>query len=249
MTTEKQKKKESPLWNLAFNIVIPAILLTKYTNLCARFHFDGIIFPFNVGVSTNQAGANGLLLALLFPLAYFFYDLVIRGKRNMISILGFFGILVTGVVGIMQLPSQWIAVKDAAIPLVIGLAILISLKTKYPLIKKVFYNEEIIDTEKVNAALTERDAHAAFERVFVVSTYWMFLSFLISSVLHYFVALHFLKSAIPTNEEIGQLMAWKYPFIVLPLTVIMMVIVFYIFNRIAKITGLKLEEMVIVDKK
>lgn len=249
MTTESQKKKENPLWNLAFNIVIPAILLTKYTNLCAKFQFDGIIFPFNIGESANQAGANGLLLALLFPFAYFFYDLVVRKKRNLISILGFFGILVTGVVGIMQLPSQWIAVKDAAIPLIIGLAILISLKTKYPLVKKVFYNGEVFDTEKVNAALDEKDAHASFERVFVVSTYWMFLSFLISSVLHYFVALHFLKSTIPTNEEIGALMAWKYPFIVLPLTVIMMVIVFYIFNKIGKITGLKLEEMVVVDKK
>jgi len=249
MSTENKKKKENPLWNLAFNIVVPAVLLSKYTTLCAKIHFDGIIFPFKLGESINQAGANGLVLALLFPLAYFFYDLAVRKKRNFISILGFFGILVTGAVGIFQLPSFWIAVKDTAIPLVIGLAVLISLKTKFPLVKKVFYNEEIIDTEKVNAALKKNNAQEAFERLFVVSTYWMFLSFLVSAVLHYFVAVHFLKSAIPTNEELGQLMAWKYPMIVLPLTLIMLGIVLYIFNKIVKLTGLKFEEIFRIEEE
>jgi hypothetical protein len=249
MSTQEKKKKENPLWNIAFNIVVPAILLSKYSNLCARFNFDGIIFPFKLGESVNQIGANGLVLALLFPAAYFFYDLAVRKKRNFISILGFFGILLTGVVGIFQLPSFWIAVKDTTIPLALGITVLVSLKTKFPLVKKVFYNDEIIDVERVETALAEKDAHSDFDRLFVVSTYWMFLSFLISAVLHYFVAVHFLKSPIPTNEELGQLITWKYPLIVLPLTLVMLGIVLFIFNKISKLTGLKMEEIFKIEEK
>jgi hypothetical protein len=113
----------------------------------------------------------------------------------------------------------------------------------------LFYNKELIDTDKVEAALTEKNNHEAFERLFVSGTYLMFFSLLISAGLHYFVAVHFLKSPIPTNEELGQLIAWKYPLIVLPLTVIMMVIVFFIFNRIGKLTGLKFEEMFKIEEK
>ena len=243
MSSEQNKKKENPLWNLAFNIVIPIFLLSKYTSLCQKFHFNGIIFPFNIGLSANQAAANGLVLALLFPLGYFLYDLIVRKKRNFISILGFFGILVTGVVGIFQLPSLWIAIKDTTIPLLIGFALLLSLKTKFPLVKKMFYNKELIDTEKIEVVLTEKNAHEAFERIFVVSTYFMFFSFVVSAILHYFVAVHFLKSPIPTNEELSQLMTWKYPLIVLPLTAIMLGVVYYIFTKISKLTELKLEEM------
>ena len=104
-------KRENTFHSLLFNILIPVVFLTQG---------DRII--------SNAATVLGISLA--FPVIYFILDFKRRRKANFISILGFVSILLTGGVGLLQLPRFWFIVKETAIPAIIGLAVAGSLFTR-----------------------------------------------------------------------------------------------------------------------
>ena len=157
METENKtalEKKENPFVSIIFNIVIPVLILSKFAKIAAKHFPDQTISP-----------VCGLLIALAFPTLYFLYDYFTRHKTNFISIIGFVSILLTGIIGVFEFPSEWIAYKEASVPLIIGLAILISLKTPYPLVRKLLYNKELIDVEKVDGILEEKNATEKFDKI------------------------------------------------------------------------------------
>src|SRR5690606_30925088 len=107
-----KNKRENPWINMVVNILIPVVVLKKGAEWLPALPPVGVL-----GV------------ALLFPVVYFLYDLYQRRKYNFISVLGFVSVLLTGGIGLAQLNPVWVAVKEAAIPAVIGIAVLASLKT------------------------------------------------------------------------------------------------------------------------
>ncbi|MFD2450187.1 VC0807 family protein [Vogesella fluminis] len=124
-------KKNNQLLELIINIVIPSLVLMK------------------LSAEQYLGSANALLLALAFPLGWGLYDLLRNRKTNFIAILGLVSILLTGGIGLLHLDAQWLAVKEAAIPGLIGIAVLVSTRTRYPLIKTVLYTPAVIDVAKV----------------------------------------------------------------------------------------------------
>jgi len=56
---------------------------------------------------------------------------------------------------LLKLDPKWLAVKEAAIPGLIGIAVLISTYTRYPLIKTLLYNPAVINTVKIQQKLDE----------------------------------------------------------------------------------------------
>ena len=228
MTTEN-KKKESPLWNFMFNIIIPVGII--YSRLTAAEYLGPLY---------------GLLLALAFPAGYFVYDLITRKKTNFISIIGFISIFLIGIIGALELPSEWIAYEKAAIPLFIALAILISLKTPVPLVHKLFFNKEILDVERINHAVSEKKEENRLKQIFTYSTYMLAASFVFSSILNFTLAKIIIESPTGTEaftQELGKMMIVSKLVIAIPCTVIMMLILWYIFHGMKKITGLTTEEL------
>ena len=108
--------KPSPLIELLVTLVIPSLILMKLSG------------PENLGA------VQALLLALAFPLFWGARDLWRRRKLNLFATLGLVSVLLTGGIGLLQLDTRWLAVKEAAIPGLIGLAVAISALTRYPLI-------------------------------------------------------------------------------------------------------------------
>lgn len=222
------KRKENGLINIGFNILIPSLLLIKGHSW--------------FGLSPTLC----LSLALVFPVGYGLYDFLIKRKVNFISAIGFFSILITGGIGLLKLPKEWIAIKEATIPLVIGLAILISQKTRYPLIRTIVYNDTIMDIEKVENALKINGNRNAFEKLLSRCTFLVSGSFLLSSILNFTLAKILIKSPTGTQaftEELGTMTAWSYPVIAIPCTVVMIGALLYLFQGIKKLTGLEFEEV------
>ena len=120
----------------------------------------------------------GLLVALAFPVTYGLYDFIRRRNLNFVSGLGFIGILLTGGVGLLKLDVQWIAIKEAGIPLIIGAVIVGSLRTRFQLVRKLL--GQMIKLDEVEAALQEKGTVEAFEKRLVRSTYIVGASFLLS---------------------------------------------------------------------
>lgn len=222
-------KRESLLANLLLNIVIPTIILTKFSG------------EDHLGIKL------GIVVALAFPLVYGARDFIVSRKLNVFSALGFISILLTGGISLLELDPQYIAIKEAAIPGLIGLATLISLKTRYPLVKTFLYNDKVLKVDKVAAALREYQNETAFEKTLRNASYLIAGSFFLSSALNFILAKIILVSAPGTvafNEELGKMTALSFPVIAVPAMVIMMFALFYLFRRIRQLTHLGLEDVI-----
>lgn len=228
--------KENTLLNIGFNILLPILILNK-----GKKYFGEYLEPYFENVAVGI-----LIIAILFPVGYFIYDYVKRAKYNIFSILGLISVLLTGGIGILEIPTQWFAVKEAAIPLLLGIAVVLSLKTPWPLIRTLLYNPEILDVDKVHNALVAHDSESAFEKLLAKCTWLLAFSFLLSGILNFALARWIVVSPSGSdafNSEVSKMMAWSWPVIVIPSMAIMMVTLWMLLGGIKKMTGLELEDI------
>ena len=221
-------KKENLLINLVFNILIPTLVLSKLSK-------DTLLGP-----------VLGLVVALAFPLGYGVWDFLERRKANFISIIGFISVLLTGGLGLMHVGGLGFAIKEAAVPTVIGIAVVLSLKSKTPLVRSMLYNEQVIDVERVDAVLAEKGNRRDFDRLMVEASWLLSISFLVSAALNFGLARYLLKSPAGTaefNAELGKMHFLSWPIIVIPSMAMMMFALWRLLGGIKKITGLELEQI------
>lgn len=214
--------------SLALNIAIPAVILMKLSG-------------------ENALGPVwALVVALVFPLGYGVADFARRREWNIVSILGFVSVLLTGGIGLMHLDPKWIAVKEAAVPAVIGIAVVLSLRTRFPIVRTLLYNDKIIRVHEVDKALARQGNRQAFDQTLVIASWMLAASFFVSAILNFVLAKWIVKSPPGTaafNEELGRMTALSYPVIVVPSMVIMIATLWYLFRRIRRLTDLDLEQI------
>lgn len=220
--------KTNPLFELLINIVIPSVILMKWSG------------PQDLGA------VNALLAALAFPLAWGARDLRQRHKVNLFAALGLVSILLTGGIGLLQLDTQWLAVKEATVPGLIGVAVVVSTRTRYPLIKTLLYSPALLDVARVRARLEARGAVSVFEARLQNATWMLGGTFFFSAAMNYFLATWIVVSPAGSaafNEELGRLTLLSYPVIALPSMVMMLFVLYYLARGIHELTGLRLTEL------
>ena len=229
----KLKHKPRPMVDLLVSIIIPSAILMKFSG-------------------ADVLGASGaLIVALVFPLGWGLFELFKYKKFNFIALLGLISVLLTGGIGLLQLDPQWLAIKEAAIPGVIGVAVLISTLTPYPLIKTLLYNPSIMDVGKIQQKLNNNDNRKIFERHLQNATYWLSATFLFSAIMNYTLARWVVTSPAGSaafNEELGQMTLLSYPVIAIPSTIMMMAIMYYLWRTIHGMTGLTMDEILVTNK-
>ncbi len=227
--SQAKPKKESFLANLLMNIVIPTLILTKLSG-------------------DEYLGATwGLIVALAFPISYGLRDFLINKKINVFSALGIVSVLLTAGLSLLHLPPEYFAIKEAAIPGILGIVTLVSIKTRYPLVKTFIYNDKVLKIHKVDSALQHYGTQKQFERTLNNASLMIAASFFLSSALNYILAKIILVSQPGTaefNAELGKMTALSYPVIALPMMIIMMGTLFYVFRSIRLLTHLTLEEVI-----
>lgn len=219
--------KPNTLLDLLVTLIIPSLILMKLSG------------PDDLGA------VNALLLALAFPLGWGARDLIGRRKVNLFAVLGLVSILLTGGIGLLQLDTQWLAIKEAAVPGLIGLAVVISAYTSKPLVRVLLFSPALMNVERIQASLGERGNAAAFETRLRTATWMLGGSFFFSAVMNYLMATWIVTSPAGTaafNEELGRLTLLSYPMIALPSMLIMMVVLYYLTRTIRELAGLKLAE-------
>lgn len=221
-------KRENPLLNLGFNIIIPSVLMSK----------AGDWFGLNPQIA--------LVLALTFPLGYGIVDFCHSKRCNIFSVIGFISVLLTGVIGLLKLPTEYIAIKEALLPLLLGMVVLISAFTRYPLIKVLVFNDSVMDVEKISSRVTSPEAQWTLQRLLSSGTLKISASFFLSAVLNFVLAKYLVHSESGTaefNKELAQMTVWSYPVIVLPCTIVLMVTLYQLTKRLTQLTGLSFEEI------
>lgn len=228
---KSNKKKENSLVSILFNIVIPVIVMTK---------MNGTEGSFALGPKVSLA------VAVSFPLIYGIVHFVRSRQVNFISVLGFVSVLLTGVFGLMELSPVVMAIKEASVPLIIAVVVFVSIKLDKNVVYSLFFNEDIVDVDRIYSALDERNSREEFDKMFRSSSYWVVVSFLLSSILNFTLARIILQSQPGTEaytEEIGKLTGLSFPIIAVPCTIILVVVMFHIFKQATKLTDIPLEEM------
>lgn len=219
--------KPNPLLELLVTLIFPAFILMKLSG------------PEDLGT------LNAFLLALVFPFFWGSWSLLRERRINMLAVLGLCSILLTGAIGLLQLDPQWLAVKEAAIPGLIGLAVVVSALTSKPLVKVLLLRPALMDVERIQKNLQQRGNSLVFETRLKSATWMLGGSFLFSSVMNYFLATWVVTSPAGTqafNEELGRMNLLSYPVIALPSMLIMVALFYYLARTLNQLAGLKLTE-------
>ena len=226
----KPQHKPRPMIDLLVSILIPSVILMKLSG------------------EENLGASQALMLALAFPLGWGLFELIRYRKFNFIALLGMVSVFLTGGIGLMKLDPQWLAIKEAAVPGAIGLAVLVSTRTRFPLIRTILYNRNVLNVDLIHDRLAERGLVDVFEERLLKATYFLAGTFFFSSVMNYIVAKWIVVSPAGTqafNEELGRMTLVSYPMIAIPSMIMMVLIMVYLWKTIHGLTGLKMEEIMV----
>jgi hypothetical protein len=227
-STPRSPRQENLWVNLIFNAVIPALILA-YTSSEQRL---GPVWS--------------LVVALVFPLVYGLYDLIARRKWNLFSILGFVGTLLTGGLGLMKMSGFWFAVKEAAIPVLIGVAIPLTMRTRQPLVRTLLYNDQVLDTERIHTALVARQKEPEFNQLLGWASWMLAGAMLVSAIANFILAIWLLPEQSGTeefNRQLAKLQFWSWPGTMIPTSAMIFFTLFRLLKGVEDLTGLKGDDL------
>ncbi len=227
-TDVPEEKKENPWIGLMLSLIIPILVMKKLSG------------PEMLGP------VKGMLIALIFPLIHVVLELRRRGKLGFVPILGVVNILLTGVFVIFAVGGIWFAVKEASVPLLIGIALYISQKFEKPLVRAMFMNEQVINLKLVNEAIEKSGSRASFDQEVNRAGYLIAFSFFVSAILNFLFAYYIVVSAPGTaefNSEVGTMQASSFAAILVCCSSLMMYALYRVGDRLRKDTGLAWEQI------
>ena len=226
MTTANDKS--NPLLEIAITIIVPAVVLMKFSG------------------ADSLGPARALMAGLAFPLGWGLWEGWRRRKLSWLAVLGVVSTLLTGGIGLLALDAKWLAVKEAAVPSLIGLVMLGSVWAHRPLIHLLVFNANLFDVDRVNGALQAKGNAAAFDRALRLGTIMLAGTFFFSAVANYLLARWVVTSPAGTeafNQELGRLTLLSYPVIAVPSMVMMLGLFYWLARQARSLTGLAMGDM------
>lgn len=231
--------KENPLWNILFNIVLPVIILNKGH---AFFSSNGPVYT--------------LLIALSFPFIYGLKDYFTSRHINKISILGLVGIALTGGFALFQFEGLVFAIKEALIPLIIAVFIAGSVFYKKPAMSFFLLNSSLFKRDLILSRLKVNNREDDFKKILNFTTFCLAGSFVLSAIMNFAIAMWVFtdishldpeSKSQTLNEQVAEMHWLGYVFIALPLSLVMVGILWFLIKRLKQMTGLSLNEILASD--
>ena len=218
------------------NIFLPVVILNKSE-----------LFP------TEHGSIIALCVALSFPVGYGLWDWFKNSRKNYLSLLGVVNTLITGVFALYKLSGDWFAIKEAAFPAVLGLAVYISSYVKRPLLKTMLMASGLLKYDQIEEGAKNTTSLKDLDKVFIKCNSLFSLSFFVSAALNFFLALY-IFSPLPNtmseeaksnalNGQISQ-MTWMGMLVIgLPMFIFLGVTFYIFFKDLKKVTGLNEDEI------
>jgi hypothetical protein len=220
-------RSENLFVNLACNLALPTAIMTW-------------------GSGERALGPKwGLVVALLFPVGYGVHDFLRRRRFNFISAVGFTSVLLTGGLALLKVDPFWLAVKDGLLPLLVGVAVLVSNYTKEPLVQEMLFNPQVLDTVRVEAALAARGVEPAFQALLRQASRLVAFALMASGVINFFLARWIIRSPMGTdasNHEIAK-MHWASLLGLIPTMAVLLYALWRLLQGTAALTGLTVDQI------
>jgi hypothetical protein len=255
--SEKKPPQEHPLANILINVILPVLVLSylsKDPDLQEKL--GKIARPWHIGP------LKAMILALVLPLGYGIWFFIKTWKGNFFSALGLISVLLSGGLtlylwnkdGTVK-PNAGLlfGIKEALIPLVLGIAILTSHRSASPLIRVFLYNDSIFDIPKIENRVTELSAQMDYDQVLLGATRLFAGSFFLSSFMNLGLAQWLFRGfdatavdALETyNGIIGQVTWWGFAVIGVPILFFLFFTLKRLLKDLGKITGYTNEELML----
>lgn len=212
---------------LLINFVLPTIVLL------------GLSDPSRLGP------AKAMLLALAFPVVFEIYNLSRRRKSSVLSMVAIVGILVTGVVTLLGLSENWLAVRRSVPYVAIAIALLVSMLLKRSLLD--WGLSRLLDMDLVRTKAEQKGTWQLLQKRIAAIGYVVVALLTAVGVSAYVLTLVVITAPTDTaafNSEYVRLRVLSLPATTLPLLVGILAILMYLFTSIEKLTGLKAEDLV-----
>lgn len=244
MIENQQPKKDNLLLDFGFNLILPILCLRKGADWFGKPLGEQL----GVDPQSTLVSSIMLIIAIAFPIGYGIWDFISQKKCNFLSVIGVCNALLTGGIGIIPGATvQMYAIKEAAFPAILGALTVLTLKTKRPLVHLFLFNPKVVNVNLINERLKVQKSEALFQKLMTKCTWLIGLTFILSAILNYFLACWIVvtEPAIDKtayNDEVGQMMGWSFPIIILPCMVTTIYTFWVLMKGIKELTGLSLEE-------
>jgi len=241
-------KKENPLHNFLINVILPVVALSVLGKEGGK--------PWHIGPGP------GMALAVLMPLSYGIWFFVRHRQANAFSIIGLVSVLLTGGITLLvwrddgtihENAAFLFALKEASIPLILGITVIISHFTPTPLIRLFLFNPDIFDIPRIEKAVEAKSRAGEFRAMMWHASLAFGGAFLVSTVLNFFLSMHFL-GAVDTaaadakeayNSAVARQTFWGFIVIGLPVFVILLTLMLWLLKRLGQITGLDRDDLLV----
>lgn len=227
VSTRSNHRQPPILLQVLINFAIPIFILTRLSP-------ESALGP-----------TKSFLLALAFPVCYELYSVWKHRSVSVISIIVIVGILTTGVIGLLGLSENWLAIRRSLPYGFIAIAIFLAQLFKPSLTKSLL--ALMIDMRKVNQTARRSGTLNKLERITAGSAYGLSGVFFAVAIASYSLTKAIIVS--PTgseafNEEYARLRIISLLATTVPLAIGVVLVVFYFSYRIKKITGLETDDLI-----
>jgi len=249
--------KENPLANILINVIIPVLALSYLSKDPAlQLKLGKSIQPWHIGP------AWAMVVALAFPLVFGVRHFLRTRKANIISFIGLGSVLLTGGLTlylwnadgtVKPYAAPLFGIKEAMVPLILGILALVSHRGKSPLLGAMLYSPNLFDIAKIEKHVEASGQQAAYQRLLWHSTLLFAGSFLLSTMMNFFLALYFLggldrnapDALEQYNTQIARLTGWSFAVIGAPILICLLLTLLRLLSGLRKITGLKNDDILL----
>ena len=257
MANPTKSPQEHPLANILINVIIPVLILSYLSkDPVLQEKLGKAVRPWHIGP------LKAMFLALALPLGYGVWHFIKTRKGNFFSALGLASVLLSGGLtvylwnkdGTVKPNAGFLfGIKEALIPLVLGIAILVSQRTATPLIRVFLYTDSFFDIPKIENRIAEISAQAEYDKLLLGATRLFATSFFISSLMNLGLAQWFFRGFNATavdalekyNAIIASVTGWGFLVIGVPIIIFLVITLRSLLKGLEKLTGFKEDELML----
>lgn len=223
-----EPKQPNPLHDLILTILLPSLAL----EWLSKAEWMG-----------PNAAVWALVIASLIPLGYGIYCWVNKTGLNFFSIFGLIAIILTGGLGLLKLDTVWFAVKEASVPVVLGLCFPLSFLWRKPLIEALLMQPQLLNASLIRRSVAQEPQASAFQQLLWRSSLAMGGMMLLSACMNFALAYWLLEGKVPQTPEHNSALSklnWGGMLVIgIPMMGAMLLVLMQFFKGLERITGLE----------
>lgn len=208
--------------------------------------------------------APAMCLALSLPLGFGLWTFITSRKVEPLTLFGLLGTILTGVVTIYANTGTgdairpdtpwWYAAKEAAIPLLLCGAVMVTARRQDSLLRLLLYSDAIFDITTIEKHVAEKGAQQPYDALLWRASLFLGLSLVFSAVGNFILSLCFLlpvldqpaaQQALEYNYAVGRMTWWGYLVIGVPLLITLIGVLRHLIAKLEALTGLDRDHLML----